>query len=77
MVKTKESWHIEVSSACMGTGQCIAAAPQYFRLVDGHSRPVAENVSADGLVTMAAELCPMGAITVHIRETGNNVAATD
>ncbi len=67
---TARPWQIEVSHSCVGSGQCTAAAPGHFRLVDGHSVPVAQNVAADDAVMGAAELCPVGAITVRDRETG-------
>jgi ferredoxin len=69
-VSTRESWRVEVSRSCVGTGQCTAAAPEHFLLVDGRSRPAAADIAPSDSVMMAAELCPVGAIMVRDLETG-------
>jgi ferredoxin len=71
---TERSWRLEVSAACVGSGMCIATAPGYFHLVDGHSEPVVADVAQDDEVIAAAELCPMVAITVRERDSGRIVS---
>lgn len=60
-------WLVEVSDECASTQQCIASAPDLFRLdEDGFSRPVDEWVddtrSED--LRRAVDGCPVGAIGI-------------
>lgn len=60
-----DAWRISVDQRlCIGSGLCVASAPELFRLVDHRSRPVHELVDADDVVLDAAECCPAEAITV-------------
>jgi ferredoxin len=71
-------WRIEVDrDSCIGSGMCTGSAPAYFRLVDGTSQPVHDEVDADEPVADAAESCPMEAIRVRDAATGDTVAPAD
>jgi ferredoxin len=71
-------WRIEVDrDSCIGSGMCTGSAPAYFRLVDGKSVPVRDEVDADETVVDAAESCPMEAILVRDATTGDTVAPAD
>jgi ferredoxin len=67
-------WTVTVDrSRCQGTGMCAGAAPRHFRLDDGRSRPVQDNIDPDDIVLDVAETCPAEAITVH-DATGRRLA---
>ncbi|WP_030436398.1 ferredoxin [Actinoplanes subtropicus] len=69
-----EHWRIAVDrEACLGSGVCAATAPGHFRLDDGRSRPVEDDVEADDIVLDVADMCPAEAITVH-DAAGNRLA---
>ncbi len=61
-----EHWKTIVDrDACLGSGVCAATAPRHFRLDDGKSRPIQEDIEPDDTVLDAADTCPAEAITVH------------
>ena len=69
-----EHWKITVNrDACLGSGVCAATAPRYFRLDDGRSRPVEEDIEPDDIVLDVADTCPAEAITVY-NATGHRIA---
>ncbi|SCL22573.1 ferredoxin [Micromonospora inyonensis] len=71
---TARQWKVEVDSSCIGSGVCLATAPDRFRLVDGWSEPVEQVVpEGDPLVVAAAEVCPVSAIGVRDAETGSEL----
>jgi len=60
-----EHWRITVDrETCLGSGLCAASAPGHFRLDDGRSRAVREDVEPDDAVLDVADTCPAEAITV-------------
>ncbi|GAB3298744.1 ferredoxin [Parasphingorhabdus pacifica] len=65
------SWSIEVDGGlCVGSGMCVATAPEHFELETGVSCPVRERVEPAEEVVEAAEMCPVEAITIRDTETG-------
>jgi len=61
-----EHWKITVNrDACLGSGLCAGTAPRHFRLDDGRSRAIREDIEPDDIVVDAADMCPAEAITVH------------
>ena len=61
-----EHWKVTVNrDACLGSGICAATAPRHFRLDDGRSRPIREDIEPDDAILDAADTCPAEAITVH------------
>jgi len=68
-------WKITVNhEVCVGSGTCTAIAPELFVLNDeDRSNPVAAAVEADRIVLDAAHMCPTGAISVHVADTGELV----
>jgi ferredoxin len=61
-----ERWKITVNrGACLGSGVCAATAHRHFRLDDGRSRPIREDIEPDDAVLDAADTCPAEAITVY------------
>jgi len=59
---------------CQGTAMCTSIAGQYFRLREGYSEPVSEEVDEHQDVIDAAENCPVEAILVTAVEDGRVVA---
>jgi ferredoxin len=65
-------FRIEIDrSRCTGYGGCVREAPDVFWIEDGLA--FAEAVTGDERVLEAAELCPLGAITVV--SVGNDALA--
>ncbi len=61
-----EHWKITVNrEACLGSGVCAATAPRHFRLQDGKSRALQEDIESDDIVLDVADTCPAEAITVY------------
>ena len=61
-----ERWKVTVNrDACLGSGICAATAPRHFRLDDGKSRPLQEDIEPDDIVLDTADTCPAEAITVR------------
>ncbi|GGO80284.1 ferredoxin [Wenjunlia tyrosinilytica] len=70
-----DRWHVEVDrSVCIGSGLCVNAAPEGFRLDSARQSHPAESVTdaAEALLE-AAESCPVEAITVRLAKTGEPV----
>jgi ferredoxin len=69
-----EHWKITVNrDACLGSGVCAGTAPRHFRLHDGRSRAIQEDIEPDDIALDAADTCPAEAITVH-NATGHRLA---
>jgi ferredoxin len=51
--------------ACMGSGNCVFAAPGVFELDDSVARVVRPEASPEAAVVVAARQCPTHAITVR------------
>ena len=61
-----EHWKVTVNrNACLGSGVCAATAPRHFRLDDGKSRAVQEDIEPDDVVLDVADTCPAEAISVY------------
>jgi ferredoxin len=61
-----ERWKITVNrDACLGSGVCAATAPRHFRLDDGRSRAIREDIEPDAVVLDVADTCPAEAIAVY------------
>jgi ferredoxin len=61
-----EHWKITVDrGACLGSGVCAATAPSHFRLDDGKSRAIQQDVEPDDVLLDVADTCPAEAITVY------------
>jgi ferredoxin len=61
-----EYWKITVNrDACLGSGVCAATAPRHFRLDDGKSRTIQQDIEPDDTILDAADTCPAEAITIH------------
>lgn len=68
------NWRVTVDAEkCIGSAVCVGVASERFRLVDGRSGPVNEDIEPDESVRDAAEMCPMEAILVRF-EDGSTVA---
>jgi ferredoxin len=51
---------------CIGCGSCVAVCPENFELKEnGRSRPLQEEIDDLGCSQIAAESCPVQAITVE------------
>jgi ferredoxin len=61
-----DRWKVEVDrTVCIGSGLCVASAPDGFRL-DGarQSHPVEDEADASEALLAAAESCPVEAIAI-------------
>ncbi len=68
-------YRIEVDrQLCSGFGSCIDAAPTLFELDRSGIASLLASESEDGAVLEAARSCPMGAIAVFDRESGEQVS---
>jgi ferredoxin len=68
-------WRIEVDARrCAGSGTCAASAPEFFKLRNGISAPVAERVAEHEAVLAAAEICPLEAISITDEHSGARLA---
>jgi ferredoxin len=68
-------WRVTVDpDLCIGSGMCAGTAPHAFELVDGVSRPLAEEIDPDDVVLGAAESCPVEAIMIRDLNTGEVLA---
>lgn len=63
-----DRWQVEVDrSVCIGSGLCVANAPDGFRLdASRQSHPVQEEADAAESLLAAAESCPVEAITLRL-----------
>ncbi|MGW7490448.1 ferredoxin [Streptomyces sp. NPDC054786] len=70
-----DRWRVEVDrSVCIGSGMCVGAAPDGFRLDTARqSHPVAPETDTDEGVLAAAEGCPVEAITLTLADSGEAV----
>lgn len=67
-------WRVSVSDACIGSESCVALAPGHFGLgTDRRAHPVAADIPPEEAVLDAAISCPVEAITVLNRSTGEPV----
>ncbi|MCU0683293.1 MAG: ferredoxin [Polyangiaceae bacterium] len=66
-------WRVAVSSACLGSGLCVATAPESFRLVEGYARPRLVELEPNDRARAAAQLCPVAAITIYDARSGEPV----
>ena len=61
-----ERWKVTVDrNACLGSGICAATAPHHFRLDDGRSTAIRENIDPADIVLDVADMCPAEAIIVY------------
>ena len=61
-----QRWKVAVNrDTCLGSGICAATAPRHFRLDDGKSRPLQEDIEPDDIVLDVADTCPAEAIIVY------------
>ncbi|MEE4421840.1 ferredoxin [Streptomyces bugieae] len=70
--RTAERWRVAVDrGVCIGSGMCVGAAPDGFRLDTARqSHPVATETEAGERVLAAAEGCPVEAITLTVVDSG-------
>ncbi|GAA3489718.1 MULTISPECIES: ferredoxin [Streptomyces] len=70
-----DRWRVEVDrGVCIGSGMCVNTAPSAFRLDSARqSHPVVSAVDADEDVLAAAEGCPVEAIAIALRDSGEAV----
>ncbi|MEU8886291.1 ferredoxin [Streptomyces sp. NPDC048442] len=70
-----DRWHVEVDrGVCIGSGMCVNTAPGRFRLDTARqSHPVEAESDAHEDVLAAAEGCPVEAITITLRDSGEVV----
>lgn len=70
-----DMWQVSVNrDICLGSGMCISAAPNYFRMEAGRSTPARPLVPPDPELEDAAELCPVLAIRVRRATDGTLIA---
>ncbi|WP_441247981.1 ferredoxin [Kitasatospora sp. McL0602] len=63
---------------CIGSGHCTNTAPDDLALgPNGRARPLRPISTDRDLLTDAADLCPVEALTVHLATTGEQIAPAD
>ncbi|MCX4726878.1 ferredoxin [Streptomyces sp. NPDC090052] len=74
-----DRWHVEVDrSVCIGSGMCVNHAPDGFALDSARqSHPRSPETDASEKVLAAAEGCPVEAIMITLRESGEAVFPPD
>ena len=60
-------------SKCIGAGPCTAVAPNVFQLDSENIATVISQDELDDIKLLAAQSCPVAAITVEDIETGKQV----
>ncbi|MET9294226.1 ferredoxin [Streptomyces sp. NPDC003077] len=70
-----DRWRVEVDrGVCVGSGMCVATAPDRFRLdAARQSRPTEPEADAGEALLAAAESCPVEAISLTRAKTGEPV----
>lgn len=70
-----DRWRVDVDrSVCIGSGMCVNSAPRGFTLDSARqSHPVRPDADAAESLLAAAEGCPVEAITITLRDTGEVV----
>lgn len=70
-------WSVEVDRrACIGSGMCVATAPERFRLDGGRAQPLGDGALEPGEDLLdAAQACPAEAILV--RDAAGGVLAPE
>ncbi|MEU1009760.1 ferredoxin [Streptomyces sp. NPDC005890] len=70
-----DRWHVEVDrSLCIGSAQCLHHAPAGFHLDPARqSRPTTPDTDASEQILAAAENCPVEAIVITLRDSGEAV----
>ncbi|WP_406167436.1 ferredoxin [Streptomyces canus] len=70
-----DRWHVEVDrSLCIGSAQCVHAAPDGFRLDTARqSHPADPESDANEKILEAAENCPVEAIMITLLGSGEPV----
>jgi ferredoxin len=69
------TWLIDVDArTCIGSGICAGTAPDHFRLIGGVSHPVRPEIDPAEEALDAAESCPVEAITIRDKESGQTLA---
>jgi ferredoxin len=67
-------WKVTVNrEACLGSGICAATAPRHFRLDNGRSRALQEDIEPDDIVLDTADTCPAEAIILY-NAVGHRIA---
>jgi ferredoxin len=65
-----DGWHIQVDqTVCIGSGYCYGTAPNHFHRDGTKSRPARPVMAPAELLRLAAEGCPVEAISVWDGET--------
>lgn len=71
----EERWRVGVErDVCQGTGMCVSIAAEHFRLQEGYSVPINEEVDENPDLVDAAENCPVEAIRVTAVSDGRVIA---
>jgi len=61
-----QRWKVTVNrDTCLGSGICAATSPHHFRLDNGKSQALQDDIEPDDIILDAAETCPAEAITVY------------
>lgn len=70
-----DDWHLDVDrQVCVGSGMCVALAPDRFVLDGGKARPASGGrAPADDVLLDVADSCPAVAITVTDGASGDVV----
>lgn len=64
---TDQTWRVEVSRGCIGSGLCLAVADGHFEFVGARATTVNAEIRRTEdleLVRAAAQICPASAISI-------------